>query len=563
MIALTSFLFTIAYLVSGAESSREKGERWVPPTPVQPGYDGSDQLDHTNNWGDIPDPLNPKQSMPVKSVGSDSGQSCAWPLSSNGHDLLHEESDGYGHISWEDCKAKAEEAGVHYFAWTGEIYGGYCKVLKPEVSNPDLSHYNGYGNQLYEKQCGCRKCIKNVDPGCTHGNADDAWCDANCRHGINEEGCPASHCYCYASHEEHLTPTTEDSMPVKSAGSDCVTIATGGADIHNADGYVQVTVNGVTEVAQRFFEKGEVVLQRCYEKINSFSVQNTDEDGWIGILTMSRDGLPTPLICESCTGLGFDYDFTHLIVVDGNSDLAANDATYCQNGAVCHFTPDRQCRECVQDVDPGCTHGNADAGWCDPQCPNGINEPGCPASHCFCYASHLEQKATDALRSPVKSSRPKKVLQFPRRYYSDESALINIYDIVEKIMMEVTGASDVTPSTTFRELQMDISDLVRLFAAIEEEFGITIPNNDKLRFRTVQDIVHFTYVASAENEETTSNSLMNSIETEAHSIQTHYSMVVQGFALVGLFTLFYMAHSQCTKPHQLQTEFEAVGQTEI
>ena len=37
--------------------------------------------------------------------------------------------DGSGQTSFAACKDKAEAAMVHYFAWTSQIYNGYCKVL--------------------------------------------------------------------------------------------------------------------------------------------------------------------------------------------------------------------------------------------------------------------------------------------------------------------------------------------------------------------------------------------------------------------------------------------------
>jgi len=81
------------------------------------------------------------------------GQACTWPVSSNGRDLKRGEWKGSSKTSLAQCEAKAESAGVSYFAWTKKVYGGYCKVLKSSVSSPDLSTYQGYNYKLYEKQC--------------------------------------------------------------------------------------------------------------------------------------------------------------------------------------------------------------------------------------------------------------------------------------------------------------------------------------------------------------------------------------------------------------------------
>ena len=49
-------------------------------------------------------------------------------LSSRGTDLKQGEWDGSGSTSLEQCKHTATNAGVDYFAWTGKVYGGFCKV---------------------------------------------------------------------------------------------------------------------------------------------------------------------------------------------------------------------------------------------------------------------------------------------------------------------------------------------------------------------------------------------------------------------------------------------------
>jgi len=77
-----------------------------------------------------------------------------WKESSDGVDLKRGEWDGSGGTGFEQCKENAKNAGVQYFAWTGEVYQpGYCKVLKPSVRRPNLNTNQGYGYKLWENTC--------------------------------------------------------------------------------------------------------------------------------------------------------------------------------------------------------------------------------------------------------------------------------------------------------------------------------------------------------------------------------------------------------------------------
>merc|ERR1719494_498223 len=78
-----------------------------------------------------------------------------WQKSNAGVDLKRGEWDGSGGTDFEQCKQNAKNAGVQYFAWTGEVYQpGYCKVQKPTVTRPNLNTNQGYGYQLWEDTCG-------------------------------------------------------------------------------------------------------------------------------------------------------------------------------------------------------------------------------------------------------------------------------------------------------------------------------------------------------------------------------------------------------------------------
>jgi len=77
-----------------------------------------------------------------------------WHYSSAGVDLAPGEWDGYDRTNVHDCVNRAESAGVHLFAWTGEVYSGYCKVLKKSVTKPNLDTNQGYGYRLFGNTCG-------------------------------------------------------------------------------------------------------------------------------------------------------------------------------------------------------------------------------------------------------------------------------------------------------------------------------------------------------------------------------------------------------------------------
>lgn len=67
-------------------------------------------------------------------------------------DLSNWEASDAGGKSLEDCKSKAEHAGVTHFAWTGDVYGGYCKI-PPEGSDAVLSMTTSYNYHVWEFTC--------------------------------------------------------------------------------------------------------------------------------------------------------------------------------------------------------------------------------------------------------------------------------------------------------------------------------------------------------------------------------------------------------------------------
>jgi len=69
-----------------------------------------------------------------------------------------------------------------------------------------------------------------------------------------------------------------------------------------------------------------------------------------------------------------------------------------------------------------------------------------------------------------------------------------VFERVKKIVADQLGVeeSEIVPGASFVDnLYADSLDLVKLTAALEEEFGIEIPDEDALNIRIVQDAVDY------------------------------------------------------------------------
>ncbi len=119
-------------------------------------------------------------------------------------DLKRGEYNGSDRTTLKACEEKARKADVEYFAWTGSIYNGYCKVLKPSVSNPDLTTYQGYGYKRYK-----RSKLKECEGDCD--NDDHCAGELKCFQRYGYTGVPGcsgrgvrSHDYCYMPEQPPL-----------------------------------------------------------------------------------------------------------------------------------------------------------------------------------------------------------------------------------------------------------------------------------------------------------------------------------------------------------------------
>ena len=124
----------------------------------------------------------------------------------------------------------------------------------------------------------------------------------------------------------------------KSDASICVlmTTNTDAPSLNNigADGYILVEIDDINIQLFQFFAAGEVVLDRCFDRIDTIQITGPDDNGWKGSILFSTDGKETysPFVCYGCTG---DSDLTNNIAVDGNDNGGVDGIANCLNGDVC------------------------------------------------------------------------------------------------------------------------------------------------------------------------------------------------------------------------------------
>ena len=100
----------------------------------------------------------------------------------------------------------------------------------------------------------------------------------------------------------------------------CVKIVTGLGK--GNDGNLQISVNGIIQVASTYFSLGEVALDSCFSTLVAIKVVNPTTNAWVGNIIVTDNGAKTTLACDRCTG----KEFNGPIVVDGNND-GINEAT--------------------------------------------------------------------------------------------------------------------------------------------------------------------------------------------------------------------------------------------
>jgi len=70
---------------------------------------------------------------------------------------------------------------------------------------------------------------------------------------------------------------------------------------------------------------------------------------------------------------------------------------------------------------------------------------------------------------------------------------MDIYEKVKAIIMDQLGVDeeDITPKTSFQDLNADSLDIVELVMALEEEFNLDIADEEIENIQTIEDIVKY------------------------------------------------------------------------
>jgi acyl carrier protein len=70
---------------------------------------------------------------------------------------------------------------------------------------------------------------------------------------------------------------------------------------------------------------------------------------------------------------------------------------------------------------------------------------------------------------------------------------VEIYEKVKAIVVEQLGIEEeeITPTTTFEDLNADSLDIVELIMALEEEFDLDIADEEVENIKTIEDIVNY------------------------------------------------------------------------
>ena len=102
-------------------------------------------------------------------------------------------------------------------------------------------------------------------------------------------------------------------------------------------GTLKLFINNILQFETKEFLKNEEAINKCFESLDSITIQKPTDDAWIGDISVTKRGEKKDLICTSgCTG----SNFSGKIVVDGNGDARHMANSWCDNGNACTFSID-------------------------------------------------------------------------------------------------------------------------------------------------------------------------------------------------------------------------------
>ena len=102
-------------------------------------------------------------------------------------------------------------------------------------------------------------------------------------------------------------------------------------------GSLKLSINNIVQFETKPFVTNQEVINKCFESLDSITIQNPTDNAWIGEISVTKSGEKKDLVCISgCTG----SKFSGKILVDGNGDAKHKAKSYCDNGNACTFLID-------------------------------------------------------------------------------------------------------------------------------------------------------------------------------------------------------------------------------
>ena len=102
-------------------------------------------------------------------------------------------------------------------------------------------------------------------------------------------------------------------------------------------GTLKLLINNIVQFENKLFAQNEEAINKCFESLDSITIQNPTDNAWIGEISATKSGEKKDLICISgCTGSTFSGE----ILVDGNGDARSKATSWCDNGNACTFLID-------------------------------------------------------------------------------------------------------------------------------------------------------------------------------------------------------------------------------
>ena len=111
----------------------------------------------------------------------------------------------------------------------------------------------------------------------------------------------------------------------------CVKVVTGNEQY--ADGTLEFFVDNVLQSPSKSFAFNETVLDECFTNLDKIQVKSPSNDGWIGNIVVTKNGLKKELECINCCGPKFNG--TIFTDGDGNCNSFIPNYAQCLNGNTC------------------------------------------------------------------------------------------------------------------------------------------------------------------------------------------------------------------------------------